>query len=261
MASITGKSPAGFYKDLVHVSNNNSGVDTTTRQLYDGNGNVTAIFLSDDVFKVQPNTDNTTGAFLVNNQSGSSILSVDTTSSLVKTGASQVNALTLYKEMGLYDFSPSLGYHYPLIANTMFIPTGATAFAGDIDWGNGTDPATSLDVSGLTAQENAIAVYWYLENNITLDSVRYIATADAAQTLNFHLFAYDLDVSTNHGDLSNGVVHANASVSATSTTVKTGTFTLDEEDIDASKVVIGFVENQSGTSDISCSFNIKYHIR
>ena len=50
-------------------------------------------------------------------------------------------------------------------------------------------------------------------------------------------------------------------MSATSTTIKTGTFTLDEADIDASKVVIGFVENQTDTSDVSVSFQIKYHIR
>ena len=196
---------------------------------------------------------------LVKNQGGSNILTVDTTNSKVLMGASQVPP-TLFKEMGLYDFSPTAGYHYPLIANTMFVPTGATAFAGDNDWGNGTDPATTLDVSGLTQQENAIAVYWYLENNITLDSVRYMTTADGSDTLNFHLFAYTLDTSSNHGDLSAGAVHANASVSATASTIKTGTFTLDTADIDAGKVVVGFVESDS-TTDVSVSFNIKYHIR
>ena len=163
--------------------------------------------------------------------------------------------------MGLYDFSPTAGYHYPLIANTMFIPTGAEAFAGDNDWGNGADPATTLDVSGLAQQENAVAVYWYLENDITLDSVRWIATADGSVILYFHLFAYTLDVSSNHGDLSGGTVQAHGAASVTANTVKTGTFTLNEANIDAGKVVIGFVENSSDTSDITVSFNIKYHIR
>ena len=262
MPTFQGTPFSNFYKRILQISQtSNTGVDATTRAVESGDGATTAVSLSDDVVKVQPQTDNTTGAFLVNNQGGSSILSVDTTNSLVKAGASQVNSLTLFKEMGLYDFSPnSAGYHYPLIANTMFIPTGATAFAYDNDWGNGTDPATTLDVSGLTAQENAIAVYWYLENNITLDSVRYMATADGSDTLNFHLFAYDLDTSSNHGDLSGGTVHANASVSATDATIKTGTFTLDTADINAGKVVIGFVESDS-TTDLSVSFNIKYHIR
>ena len=88
-----------------------------------------------------------------------------------------------------------------------------------------------------------------------------MANADNSVTLNFHLYAYDLDVSSNHGDLSGGAVHANASVSATSGTVKTGTFTLDTADINAGKVVIGFAENVESTVDMSCAFTIKYHIR
>ena len=117
-------------------------------------------------------------------------------------------------------------------------------------------------MSGLTDPENVIAIYWYLENNITLDSVRYMVRSDGSnETLNFHLFAYDLDVSTNHGDLSNGVVHANASeTGASSGNLRTGTFTLDTADIDANKVVIGFAEPQT-TDDFSVHFNIKYHIR
>ena len=261
MPTKQGKTYASFYKnDLAVNQSSNTGVDSNTRAIHDGAGNSTSISLSDDVLSVQPVNDNTTGAMLVKNQGGSNILAVDTTNSKVLLGASQVPP-TLFKEMGLYDFSPTAGYHYPLIANTMFVPTGATAFAGDNDWGNGADPATTLDVSGLTAQENAIAVYWYLENNITLDSVRFMATADGSATLNFHLFAYTLDTSSNHGDLSSGVVHANGTVAATNSTIKTGTFTLDTADIDASKVVVGFVENVTDTSDVSVSFQIKYHIR
>ena len=261
MPTKQGKTYASFYKnDLAVNQSSNTGVDSNTRAIHDGAGNSTSISLSDDVLSVQPVNDNTTGAMLVKNQGGSNILAVDTTNSKVLLGASQVPP-TLFKEMGLYDFSPTAGYHYPLIANTMFVPTGATAFAGDNDWGNGADPATTLDVSGLTAQENAIAVYWYLENNITLDSVRFMATADGSATLNFHLFAYTLDTSSNHGDLSSGVVHANGTVAATNSTIKTGTFTLDTADIDAGKVVVGFVENVTDTSDVTVSFNIKYHIQ
>ena len=262
MPTFTGKTFASFYKNILGLNqSSNTGVDATTRVVHDGVGQSTSISLSDDVLSVQPVNDDTTATMIVKNQGGSNILAVDTTNSVVKTGEAQSITNTQYKEMGLYDFSPTAGYHNPLIANTMFIPTGATAFAADNDWGNGTDPATSLDVSGLTAQENAVAVYWYLQDHITLDSVRYMATADGSATLNFHLFAYTLDTSSNHGDLSGGTVHANASVAATSATIKTGTFTLDTADIDKGKVVIGFVENVTDTSDVSVSFQIKYHLR
>ena len=258
MPTFTGKTFASFYKNLLGLNqSSNTGVDATTRTVHDGAGQSTSVSLSDDVLSVQPQNDDSVGSLLCKNSGGSNILAVDTTNSKVLMGASQVPA-TLFKEMGLYDFSPTAGYHYPLIANTMHFES---AYAGDNDWGNGADPATTLDVSGLTAQENAVAVYWYLENNITLDSVRYMATADGSATLNFHLFAYTLDTSSNHGDLSAGVVHANGTVAATATTIKTGTFTLDTADIDASKVVVGFVENVTDTSDVSVSFQIKYHIR
>ena len=252
MPSFTGKTFSNFYKNILAINESaNTGVGTVARLVQDGDGNNSSLSLSDDLLRVRPRNDDTVGTLVCQTQGGSDILAV----------ASQVAANTQFKEMGLYDFSPTAGYHYPLIANTMFIPTGATAFAGDNDWGNGTDPATTLDVSGLTAQENAVAVYWYLQNNITLDEVRYMVTADSTASLNFHLFAYDLIVSVLHGDLTGGVVHANASVTATATSIKTGTFTLDTADIDASKVVIGFVENASDTGDVTVAFNIKYHIR
>ena len=261
MPTFQGNPFSGFFKRILQFGHSgNNGTPTGTTSIQAGDGVATSVSLSDDVLQVQPQNDDSVGSLLCKNSGGSNILAVDTTNSKVLLGASQVPP-TLFKEMGLYDFSPTAGYHYPLIANTMFVPTGATAFAGDNDWGNGADPATTLDVSGLTAQENAIAVYWYLENNITLDSVRFMATADGSATLNFHLFAYTLDTSSNHGDLSSGVVHANGTVAATNSTIKTGTFTLDTADIDASKVVVGFVENVTDTSDVSVSFQIKYHIR
>ena len=264
MPSKTGKSPSSYYKSDVSVDQStNTGFDSSTRSIISGDGSQSSMSASDDVLSVQPVNDNTTGTMLVKNQGGSNILAVDTTNSKVLAGASQVSVNTHFKEMGLYDFSPATaGYHYPLIANTMFIPDGATAFAADNDWGNGADPATTLNLSGLTAQENAVAVYWYLENDITLDSVRWMATADASVILFFHLFAYDLDTSTNYGDLSGGIVHANSFINvATAATIRTGTFTLDEANIDAGKVVIGFVENATDTADVTVSFNIKYHIR
>ena len=261
MPTFQGNPFSGFFKRLLQFGHSgNNGTPTGTTNIEAGDGVATSVSLSDDVLQVQPQNDDTTGTFGVNTQGGSSILKVDTTNSKVLLGASQVPP-TLFKEMGLYDFSPASGYHYPLIANTMFKTAGAVDFSSDVDWGNATDPPTTLDVSGLSEQENAIAVYWYLDNNITLDSVRYMATADGSATLNFHLFSYTLDVSSNHGDLSSGVVNANATVSATNSTVKTGTFALDTADIDKHKVVIGFVENVTDSSDLSVAFQIKYHIR
>ena len=262
MPSKENKAPADYYKnDLAVRQTTNTGIDATSRVIEDGDGNSTSMAASTNTFTVQPRAANSSQTFAVANLGSDNILKVDTSASACKVGLAQVNATTLFKEMGLYDFSPaSAGYHYPLIANTMFIPTGATVFAADSTWGNGTDPPTTVDVSALAAQENAIAVYWYIEQNITLDVVRYMVTADGSDALVMHLFSYTLDTSSNHGDLSAGAVHANASVSATATTIKTGTFTLDSADINAGKIVIGFVESDS-TTDLSIALNIQYHIR
>ena len=261
MPSFTGKTFANFYKNILGINQaSNTGVDATTRNVHDGDGNSTAISLSDDQLVIQPINDNTTTSLTINNQGGEGVLYVDTVNKTVRCGASSVPATTLIKEMGLYDFSPTAGYHYPLIANTMFVPTGATAFAADNDWGNGADPAATLDVSGLTAQENAIAVYWYVPAACVLDTVRVLATADGSATLNFHLESYTLDTSSNIGDLSAGTTHASGSIAATASTIKTTTLTLDSASISRDKIVIGFVENETDTSDLSCSMSIMYHL-
>jgi hypothetical protein len=263
MPTKTGKTYASFYKnDLAVNQSSNTGVDATTRVIHDGAGQSTSISLSDDVLQVQPvNDDGNT--LLVKNQGGSNILSVDTSNSLVTAGASQVNVLTMVKEMGLYDFSPTAGYHNPLIANNMmFSSSGSSILENQSMFGNSGDPASTLDLSADGTPKIAVACYWYLENNITLDSVRYMASTDGADTLIFHLESYDLDVSSNHGDLSGGVTHANlnSGIAVTTTNLRTGTLALNEADIDASKVVIGFVESDS-INDLTVSFNIKYHIR
>ena len=259
MPSFTGKTFANFYKNILSTAQPaNTGIDSSAARVQDGEGSNSAIFLSDDQLIVQPVNDDTTAAFRVRTVSGDNPFIVDATNQVVKAGASNANVLTLYKEMGLYDFTPAAGYHYPLVANMMHFET---AFAADTDWGNGTDPATTLDVSGLTAQENAIAVYWYLDDDITLDSVRFMATADGTDVLGFHLLSYAVDTTTNYGDLSGGTVQASGGlISAAATTIRTGTLTLDSEDIDSGRVVIGFVESDS-TTDLSVHFNIKYHIR
>ena len=161
--------------------------------------------------------------------------------------------------MGLHGFAPTAGVHNPLMSNNMMFSSSGLV-KDDSMFGNDTDPATTLDLNVDGTEITAVACYWYLDNDITLDSVRYIATASGSDTLNFHIMAYTLDVSTNHGDLSGGILHANASVAATSSTVKTGTFSLDNANIDASKVVIGFVESDS-TTNLTVSFQINYHIR
>jgi len=261
--SKTGKTPASYYKSDVSVSQtSNTGFDSTTRKLCSGDGADSAASLSDDVLSVQPVNDDTTGTMLVKNQGGSNILTVDTTNSKVLTGASQISANTHFKEMGLYDFSPTVGYHNPLIANNMmFSDSGDDIIEDQSMFGNGADPAETLDLSANGTPRIAVACYWFLDNDITIDSVRYAVSTDGEDNLDFHLESYTIDTSANFGDLSAGVTVASVhEVAATHLTYKTGTLSLSSSDIDAGKVVIGFVESDSIT-DITCTLNINYYIR
>lgn len=52
MSTLTGKSPKNTYKDLLQVSNSNSGVDATLRQVEDGEGTASQLYLSSTDTKI-----------------------------------------------------------------------------------------------------------------------------------------------------------------------------------------------------------------
>ena len=105
--SKTNKTYAGRYKTDVSVSQtSNVGFDSTTRIMCSGDGADSALSLSDDVLSVQPvNDDGNT--FLVKNNAGNNILSVDTTNSKVLGGASQTALNTQYAHFGA-DYSDAV---------------------------------------------------------------------------------------------------------------------------------------------------------
>ena len=264
MPAKTGTTPASHYKrDLTLNQTSNTGFENTAKEVQTGDGVSSAVSIGKAGMIVKPTSSalDTTGNFNVQTSGGDQILQANTDDSTVKAGASLANVLTMHKSMGLYEFSPaSAGYHYPLIANRVGMQ-GAEALTADADWGNGTDPATTLDVSGLTDPENAIAVYWNIHHNITLDSVNYHVIADGTATINIHLFSYTIDVSSGYGDLSAGAVCASGSASAIATGTKKGTLSLDSANVDSGKVIVGFIENVTDTSDLSIVLDIYYHIR
>ena len=168
--SLVGKTFASYFKDLFHIDNSNSGVDATIRNVKDGLGNSTAISLSDDNLSVQPINDDNPVALKVINKAGNNILSVNTIDSLVKVGASSVNATTMYAHFGTsyLDASGSASF----AADTHY----AVGFAGANSYGsaaanvamgtsttssfNDTNPATSLTISN-TAMD-MVGVLWMI---------------------------------------------------------------------------------------------------
>ena len=112
--ALTGKKFKDGYKDVLTISNSNNGLTTSAKEVFSGNGNSSAISLSDDQLSVQPTVHNTTTAFEVNNQGGTNVLAVDTTNSEVLANGHYVN--TQFKTFGVYDISPTAGNNYPLIS-------------------------------------------------------------------------------------------------------------------------------------------------
>jgi len=107
MGSLAGKSPANTYKSLLKVADETNGVSGTASQIEDGEGTSTCISVGDDNFKVKPQSDNTTTTFEVENASGSNLLTVDSSNSVVKVGTSQVSATTQLLTFAVYKLQPS----------------------------------------------------------------------------------------------------------------------------------------------------------
>ena len=261
--SLANKTPADSYKDLVTLDNSNNGVKTDGNSTYltDGLGINTSVKISDRNLEINSATDNT-GALEVKNSSGTTKFVVDTTNNQVKALNQHVN--TQYKDFGMFDLSPVAGTHYPMIGNNMMGSNAGLDFASTTILGTGTDPATSVDMSShVSVSTNLVPAFWYLVDAITIDSIRVMGRADGSVNLNFHLFSYDLDTSSNYGDLSNGTLlaHINTSLACTTTTLKTDELVIDSADVSASKVILATVENETDTSDITTTMNIKYHTR
>ena len=82
MSSFTGKPLKDVYKDILHTNNSNSGLSTTIKQITCGDGDGTALYLSQRNLKVQPSADSTTNS-VIYDASGNALLTVDSTNDLV----------------------------------------------------------------------------------------------------------------------------------------------------------------------------------
>jgi len=267
MPTKTSKTYASYYGNDVAINQtSNTGVDTTIRELQDGFGNNTSVSLSTNHLNVQPRATNSTGTLKIKNLGGDSLLTVDSTNSVVKCGTSQINALTQYQYFKTTRLVPVAGYH-------MVLSLGAGGHLSDLDeWnlGNGNNPATTLDISGEVDSYNLVTTYWYLPDAITVDAVHVLMGGDTTSTtddLNFQLYSHAIDTSTNHGDLSDGTLVAG-------TVGPTGSFVSDVHedaikyqtlaevptDVAAGRIILATVES-TGTDNISINMTVKYHIQ
>ena len=264
MPSLSDRTFASYFKNLLTFNQSaNAGVTSSTVSVQDGKGSNSAISLSDDQLLVKPQSDDTTSAVDCQTSGGNSILKVDTTNKRVLCGSSQVNALTMYKTFVTTQFSPDgAGSHMVLAqGSSSHESTGLV----EVSLGSDTDPATTLDVSEEAAETyRLIPLYWYLPDAITIMSATVLMGTDNAtdNALNFHLMSYDIDTSTNYGDLSNGVVIADSGTTSAvdEDVIKVASMTNLPTDVAAGKVILATVESDA-TNRLGIQMIIKYHIQ
>jgi len=257
--SLTNKSPSETYKDLLYVDNSNSGIDSSKRDLKSGSGTSTCLSISDRGLTLKSNTDNTTALSVVDS-GGNSKLIVDTVNDTVKANGVHVN--TQYVNFGINNSASrtfAADTHYP-------IPFANGDPPAVVDFGTGTDPATSFTTAEAsnTRASDIVPMLWYIHDDITIDEIKCFEGADAASgdTTRFHLFSYDF-TSGSTSCLSNGTLLARNGVDTSnngSEQAYLNTLTILNANVASGKVVLAFFESDSINSDYSLSINIKWHV-
>ena len=238
--SLTGKTPAQFYKDLLHTDNSNTGISSTIKQIKCGDGDATALQLSDRNFKVQPAADSTTTACIYD-VDGNVILTVDTTKYVEFHGTSlEVDG-----------------------SSHLAVPR-AVAPATQLTLGTGTNPDTSLTIS--TTADDVLSCMWYVDTAVVLDSVTIWSGANTSggDTTRFHLVSYSIDTSNGStgGDLSSGAVHADGGdiTNAGYEQAYYQALTIGTSSIAAGKAVFLTIKGDGTNSNYNVNCRIKYHL-
>ena len=256
--ALTNKTIASAYGDILQVENSGSGRTANGTNIKDGLGQSTALRLGQNKASISPSSDSTT-TFGVSTAGGTSLIVVDTSNSAVKVGTSQSYANTQIQKFAVYDLQPTADTHH-----AMYSDAAMTGISGTIDFGTGTDPATTYTLGSSEANANSlVGSIWYIPVAITIDEVRVIAAGEAADTVNFHLFSYTIASGTgaDAGDLTSGTLlaHNGSSLYIGNDRVTSTTLTVDSANVAADKVVIATIENVGATTDLTAQLIVKYH--
>ena len=260
--SLSNKTIASTFKDLLYINNSNNGVDSHIDQIRTGNGNGSSLFLSTNNFKVQPTSDSTTNS-VIYDKDGNILFQVDSTNDSVKALGSHVN--TQYAHFGIV-YGDATQY----TANTHFaIPfagvNGGLNYTNDVDFGTGTDPDDSFTTANTDTQYAAqiVPMMWRISDNISIDSVSHIEGASSAtgDTTRMHLKSFDF-TSGSTSALTNGTLLAHSSdiTNDGNEQAYLANWTVDSASVTAGKVILCFFRSDSVNSDYSINVTVKYHL-
>ena len=261
--SLTNKTKASSYKDILIVPNSNNGIDSTTRNITSGDGTASAINLSDDQLVLQPQNDDSASLLRVRDKDGNNLLLVDSTNDLVKAGIGQHIVNTNIKEFGL-DFSSVS----PDTADTWHCLTSSTnhTATNELEMGTGSTPATTLTIA--TTGYVDIKHYWYLPFNITIDScnVWFGADANDGDVVKFSVMSYTVDTGNGStgGDLSSGVENCVSPATISGAGREQAYYqalTVSTADVDSGKVILACVAQDGTNADLTVNMQLVYHLR
>ena len=260
--SLTSKSPADTYKDLLKIGNSNNGVDNTARDIETGNGASTSLKVSNRSCLVTSSTDNTS-AFSVRSSTGTYMINADTTNSQVKVLDKHVN--TQYATFGVSSGN-SANYaadtHYPIPFNSMM---QSITLQEDITFGTSGEPATTFTTADGAGTDASLLVpmMWYLPDSISIDGVYSLEGLEAGSTLTTrcHLYSYTFTSGSTSALTSGTLLAHNSDVTnAGSEQAYLSTWTVDSASVTAGKVILAFFRIDSSADNPSVSITVKYHL-
>jgi hypothetical protein len=134
MATLTGKKPAETYKDLLQVSNANSGIDATLRVVEDGEGTASPLYLASGKLKVEPSADATDVVEIVESDGITVLFRIDTSNGRVvypQLTASKIAKIGSNNELTSGDLT---GAELPSVSSSSAgaVPSTSGASDGDV---------------------------------------------------------------------------------------------------------------------------------
>ena len=254
--SLTNKTIAGSYKDLLHLNNNGTGVSATnTHVVKDGNGTSTSLQVGKRGTLIKGHA-NTVSTFNVTDITNNSALEVDTTNLLVKVNSTQSYANTQYLRFGAKDIDVDNGTH-------IGVPVAGMGANTAITFGTNAEPsAPAISNNG----DDWIHYLHYVDTNITVDAVNILlgGTTANGDSLNFHLLSLATSDTTSVDEWSSTTVVADQS----SVTVNAGyeqfnrvALDVQSEDVNAGNYLALTIEGNGTNSDYSVNALVRYHLR
>ncbi len=262
MAGLTGQTVASTYKSLLRVEDNTNGVDSSLAVVSDGQGDDSGLLIAKNSVQVKPSASNNDAIFSTKNNGGDYLLRVDADNSVVKANVGQDIVNTQYATFHMNSawWSGAADDTHTALA------FGANQTSAIVGFGTGTDPATTFTTaegSGTRSGE-LVPCLWYVNDNITIDSIVSIEGADAAtgDTTRMHLFSYTFNSGSTSALTSGTLLAHNSDVTnAGSEQAYKTTWTIDSSDVNSGKVIMAFLKSDSINSDFSANVYIKYHLR